>query len=80
MDLFKKEPAVLLGILVGVLSAVATAITQATGPTGDVDWITVLALVLPIISGLITRQAVYSPDTHEKELAAARPTGPPEFP
>lgn len=65
MDLFKKEPAVILGLVVGAMSAITTAAAQAT-TTGDIDWWCFTALVIPALTGLATRFAVFSPATVEK--------------
>lgn len=73
--IFKKEPAVIIGILAGVLAAVATGITQAT-TGGHLDWVTFLAFVIPAISGVLTRFGVYSPAGVEqaiKDVAALAP-------
>lgn len=69
-NLLKTEPAVVLGVLVGIVAALAAAVTQSTHG-GSVDWLTFAALAVPAVCGVVIRCGVFSPATVEQIKADA---------
>jgi hypothetical protein len=71
-SLMKKESAVIIGLLVGLIGAASTAVAQAT-VDGQVNYVTAAALVLPPALGLLIRFGVFSPATAEEIRKGAEP-------
>lgn len=67
-DLFKKEPAVIIGFFLALTTAIADAV--ANSPDAS-TW----AAVLPIIVATAIRFVVVSPATAERQEAAAKASG-----
>ncbi|MDQ3574292.1 MAG: hypothetical protein M3404_05120 [Actinomycetota bacterium] len=60
-DVWRRNPAVIIGLI----GSVATAVAQGVG-----EGLTWVALV-PVVAGIITRSAVWSPMTVEEDLLDA---------
>lgn len=71
-SLMKKEPAVIIGLLVGLIGAASTAVAQAT-VDGQVNYVTAAALVLPPALGLLIRFGVFSPAAVDEIRASVAP-------
>ena len=72
-NLYRREPAVIIGSLLGLIAAGLTAASQAT-TNGRVDWLVAVAAFLPVATGAIVRSGVFSPKSVaelEAELKAA---------
>lgn len=72
-NLYRREPAVIVGTVLGLIAAAATAASQAT-TNGHIDYLVALAWFLPVATGAIVRSGVFSPKTVaelELELKAA---------
>lgn len=61
-DLLRKEPAALIGVALGVVAAIGAAVAQAT-TNGQVNWWAALVIALPVVTGLLVRAKVFSPQT-----------------
>lgn len=75
--LWKREPAQLIGLIVGTVVTIGTFLTQVIGEVGpEATWQKfLLSAGLLLISGgqgRITREAVYSPATYERDVFGMR--------
>lgn len=70
--LMKKEPAVIIGLVVGLISAVTAAAAQAT-TGGQVNYVVAVVLALPPVCGLLVRFGVFSPATVTEIVDALKP-------
>lgn len=72
-NLYRREPAVIVGLVLGLVAAAGTAASQATH-NGRVDWLVAAIGFLPVATGIIVRSGVFSPasvNALEEELKAA---------
>lgn len=70
--LMKKEPAVIIGLAVGLLTAATTAIAQAT-VDGQVNYVVALVAGLPLVVGVLVRFGVFSPKSVDEIREALAP-------
>lgn len=68
-----KEPAVLIGFIMAVLSALTSIVAQSAGQSlSPIQWATI---VFPLVAGIVTRYHVVPVDTVRSIITSAKTTG-----
>lgn len=71
MDIFKKRPALMLGLLASLATAAVEVINQATA-NGEFNGWTAVKVGLPLLAGILTQANVVAVETVRATIARSR--------